>query len=57
VIDMNTSLPKRWQNRARDAFGIFMCLLALGMMGFEIYQHGGWWALLLAVVLIGGMAS
>lgn len=33
------------------------CLVLLAMLGAEIYQHGGWWAVLLAVVIFGGMAS
>lgn len=36
--------------------GIFCVLLAAAAL-FEMYQHFDWWAVLLIVVLVGGMAS
>ena len=38
---------------ARAAF----CIVLLTAVGLEIYEHDGAWAIMLAIVLIGGMAS
>lgn len=42
---------------AEDIFGGIICILALAALIAEVYQNGGWWAVLMAVVIIGGMAS